>query len=280
MEYDAERFRAFKHAGWERAARAWDRHWAALTASALPRCLECVGIEPRGAGGLSLRFLDVGCGSGEAVAAARARGADAIGVDFSAAMLARARTLAPSAQVTQADAEALPFPHDGFDAVLCNFSLLHVARPEVALFEMRRVLRPRGRLAATVWAGPDQMRVNGIVREAIAAVAPTGSGVPPGPDFSQHADPARLGAALAALDLVEIGVERLLLTHSLAHVDALWEMVADATVRTSAVLRALPLQTRQRILELMAQALEPYRLEAGEGYAVPAEALLAYGTKR
>jgi SAM-dependent methyltransferase len=287
MSDDAERFRAFEHTGWERASRAWEHHWTALTARTLPRLFERAGIEPRQEGGAPIRVLDVACGSGEATATARARGAEAVGVDFSEAMLARARARVPGARFEQADAEALPFPDGAFDAVVCNFGLLHFPRPEAALREMARVLRPGGRLAATVWASPEPgayherggCRVIGIPREAVAAAATAPSAAPPGPDFFQNADPDRFRSALASVGLVEVGVERVALTCWVPDVETLWEMVADATVRTAALLLAQPPDVQQAIRTLMAQALAPYHRLSGEGYDVPADAILASGTR-
>jgi SAM-dependent methyltransferase len=279
MDYDAERFRDFEHAGWERASQAWERHWPALTAGTLPRLLERLGVGKRPDGAPPFRLLDVACGAGEATARALARGAEAVGVDFSAAMLARARSRVPGARFEQADVEALPFPDEQFDAVLCNFGLLHFARPEAALREMARVLRPGGRLAATVWAAPERMRVVGIVREAVTAAAAAPGAIPPGPDFFQYADPDGFQAALEAAGLVAAGVEPIPLTYRIADVEALWNMIADATVRTAALLLAQPPETQQAIRRLMAQGLAPHRRGEGGGYDVPAEAMLAFGTK-
>src|SRR5207247_2111000 len=75
-----------------------------------------------------VRLLDVACGPGFITAAAAARGADPIGLDFSPAMIALARRLHPSIAFRDGDAEALPFDDRSFDAVVMNFGLLHLAR--------------------------------------------------------------------------------------------------------------------------------------------------------
>jgi SAM-dependent methyltransferase len=287
MSDNAERFRAFEHAGWERASRAWERDWTALTARTLPRLFERAGIGAQEDGRTPIRVLDVACGAGEATATARARGAEAVGVDFSEAMLALARAHVPDARFEQADAEALPFPDGAFDVVVCNFGLLHFPRPEAALREMARVLRPGGRLAATVWAPPEPdaspggggCRVIGIPREAVSAAATAPSAAPPGPDFFQFADPDRFRAALAGAGLVGVAVERVALTCWVPDVNTLWEMVADATVRTAALLLAQPPDVQRAIRDFMAQGLAPYRRPSGEGYDVPADAMLASGLR-
>ena len=101
------------------------------------------------------RVLDVGCGTGTlALAAARRVGANGTvhGVDAAAEMVARAKQKASRgglpAAFDVAPAQALPFPDGAFDVVLCTLVVHHLpdgARQQ-AVAEMRRVLRPGGRL--------------------------------------------------------------------------------------------------------------------------------------
>jgi ubiquinone/menaquinone biosynthesis C-methylase UbiE len=96
------------------------------------------------------RFLDVGCGSGDAVRAAAELGARAAGVDLAPLMVARARTLSAGLENVEfvvGDSEALPFERGAFSALLCSSSFHHYPAPERALAEMRRVVEPGGRLA-------------------------------------------------------------------------------------------------------------------------------------
>ena len=97
------------------------------------------------------RMLDVGCGTAAASRDATRCGVTAVGADRSPAMLLRARHLAgPDNTVPHlvcADAHALPFGDGTFAAVLCTAVLRHVANPDRALAEMRRVLARNGRLA-------------------------------------------------------------------------------------------------------------------------------------
>lgn len=86
--------------------------------------------------------LDVGCGSGRYVREMESRGACAIGVDLSAAMLLRAREVTP--RVARGHASALPIRTMSVDAVVCGLVLGDVAHLECAMAEMSRVLRPGG----------------------------------------------------------------------------------------------------------------------------------------
>jgi demethylmenaquinone methyltransferase/2-methoxy-6-polyprenyl-1,4-benzoquinol methylase len=91
--------------------------------------------------------LDAACGTGDfAVADARAGAAHVVGLDFSERMLERARRKAPEIDWLQGDMLALPFADGSFDAATVGFGVRNTEL-EPALAELRRVLRPGGRLA-------------------------------------------------------------------------------------------------------------------------------------
>ena len=89
-----------------------------------------------------LTVLDAGCGTGRYLQELKARGAFAIGMDLSAAMLDRARAL--TKRVARADLRALPFDAMSIDVVVCGLALGDVAELELALFEIARVTRSGG----------------------------------------------------------------------------------------------------------------------------------------
>lgn len=94
------------------------------------------------------RVLDGACGTGDlAVADLRAGAGRVTGLDFSEPMLARARRKAPQVEWVRGDLLALPFADATFDAATVGFGVRNVADLELALRELRRVLRPGGRLA-------------------------------------------------------------------------------------------------------------------------------------
>ena len=96
------------------------------------------------------RVLDVGCGSGAAVASLRARRVDAVGVDYSPAMVEIARNdYALGTHVQCVEATQLPYDSYSFDVVMVNGVLHHLAvQQEISdtLREIHRVLKPGGRL--------------------------------------------------------------------------------------------------------------------------------------
>ncbi len=110
-----------------------DRHWRRETAAAVVRPGDDV--------------LDICCGTGDLALAAADAGGCVKALDFSEPMLERARRKSSEIEWLEGDALALPFPDASFDAVTIGFGMRNVANVERGLAEMRRVLRPGGRLA-------------------------------------------------------------------------------------------------------------------------------------
>jgi demethylmenaquinone methyltransferase/2-methoxy-6-polyprenyl-1,4-benzoquinol methylase len=94
------------------------------------------------------RVLDAACGTGDlAIADLKAGAAKVTGLDFSEKMLERARSKQTSIEWLQGDMLALPFADETFDAATVGFGVRNVENLELGLSELRRVLRPGGRLA-------------------------------------------------------------------------------------------------------------------------------------
>jgi SAM-dependent methyltransferase len=148
MSFDPDMVRAFEHAGWQKAAAHYQSTFAAATREFAEALLDAAAVGPGAA------VLDLCCGTGQLAGWAAARGAMAGGLDFSPAMLEAAGSAHPGLSFTEGDAEALPFPDAAFDAVVSSFGIHHVPRPEKALAEAFRVLRPGGRIAVSAWAAP------------------------------------------------------------------------------------------------------------------------------
>jgi len=135
------------------------------------------------------RVLDVACGTGVvAVTAALSAGARVTGADLTPELLEVARENARlggcEIDFHEADVEKLPFGNDEFDVVLSQFGHIFAPRPDVAIAEMLRVLKPGGRIAVATW--PPEL-FNGRVFALVARHLP-----PPPPGASpplQWGDP-------------------------------------------------------------------------------------------
>lgn len=107
------------------------------------------------------RVLDVATGTGVVAITAARLGATVAGLDLTPALLDQARAEAAVAGLSEidwkeGDAESLPYPDASFDFVLSQFGHIFAPRPDVALREMLRVLRPGGRIAFASWP-PEQL---------------------------------------------------------------------------------------------------------------------------
>jgi demethylmenaquinone methyltransferase/2-methoxy-6-polyprenyl-1,4-benzoquinol methylase len=92
------------------------------------------------------RVLDAACGTGDLAIIAAKAGATVTGLDFSEKMLERARRKRPDLDWIRGDLLALPFEDDTFDAATVGFGVRNVSDLPGSIAELRRVLRPGGRL--------------------------------------------------------------------------------------------------------------------------------------
>jgi SAM-dependent methyltransferase len=146
--------------------------------------------------------LDVACGTGVVAVTAARLGARVTGLDLTAELLERARENAALAKVSidfhEGDVEKLPFDDSEFDVVLSQYGHMFAPRPDVAIAEMLRVLRPGGTIAFSTW--PPEMLTGRMFALAAKYAPPPPPGVSPP---AQWGDPNvirdRLGDKVADL---------------------------------------------------------------------------------
>ena len=269
---DPSAFHAFERAGWESIPRAYQDAFGTLTTQAIGPLLDAARVGP------GVRVLDVATGPGYVAGAAAQRGARVVGIDFSAAMLAEARRHHPAIEFQAGDAEALPFPDASFDAVVMSFGLLHLGRPDQALAEAHRVLRPGGRIGFTVWAKPEQAVAFGIVLRAIERNGRLDVPLPPGPPFFRFSDPEESRRSLLGVGFQTPEVVMVPQVWRLGSLDALFEIMRGGTVRTAGLLRAQTPEAQDAIRAEIRDAVRPYQ-RAG-AVELPMPAVLASADKR
>lgn len=139
--------------GWDAAASVYDDGWRDNLAAAQEAVLASCDLQP------GLKVIETAAGSGLVTfpaAAAVAPGGYILATDLSGEMVAlgtagaEARGLS-NVTFRQMNSEALDCPDDGFDRALCSLGLMYMPNPLAALAEMKRVLKPGGRVGVAVW---------------------------------------------------------------------------------------------------------------------------------
>jgi SAM-dependent methyltransferase len=265
-------FRAFELAGWNGAAKPYADYWGSLTVQAAAPLLDAAEVTA------SSRVLDVASGPGWVAAAARQRAARVTAVDFSPAMAEAAAAANPWLRYVIGDAEQLPFASGCFDALIMNFGLLHLGRPEEAIAEAARVTQSGGRIAFTVWAPPDTAVLFGIVLRAIEQAGDAAVKVPPGPPFFRFSDADESLALIRGAGLTQGETALLPLRWRLPSAEAAFDAVLRGTARTGGLLRRQPEVARDIIRALVARALDAYGVDGDLDLPMPA--LLVSARKR
>ena len=223
------------------------------------------------------RVLDVGCGCGATtIAFAQKVGATGhvTGIDISGPMLARARQLAPAGlpvDFVLADATVYPFAPESFDLLASRFGVMFFAEPARSFANMRKALRPSGRLAFACWRDP---RENPFFMAPLQAVYKHAPKLPqlgpedPGP-FS-FASEARVNRILRAAGFTGIAMEPCDLWLDIAVGRGL-EAAVEATLEIGPAARALfeqPPDVRAAATLSIREALAPF----ARGQTVPLKA--------
>ena len=231
------------------------------------------------------RVLELACGPGGLGLAAAARvapGGEVVLSDVAAEMTeiasARAGALGLANVATRVlDLERIVEPDEAYDVVLCREGLMFVPDPALAAREIRRVLRPGGRVAVAVWAARERNPWLGLALDAVAAqldrpVPPPGV---PGP-FSL-ADADELEALLAAAGLSDVAVGEVPVPLRAASFEEWWMRTAALAGPLAAILPSLPAPAREAIDARLRSATEPYR--TATGLAFPGVSLIAFARR-
>lgn len=263
-KFDPNVVARYEHDTWSRCADSYVETFAGITAETVPLLVKAAAIGP------GAKVLEIGSGPGHVADALAKTGAHVTGVDFSADMVGVAQRNHPEITFRRADAEQLPFEQDSFDAVVANFVVHHLARPDVVLSEVRRVLKPEGRFAFVVWGAAEDQTSIGVFFGAVEANMDLEE-LPHGPLFGvvdeEVYEPLLTGAGLGdcTLSLHDVRWR----TDSLAPVlRGFWDWGNMAT---------LPSETQQKIEQATRENAKPY--ERDGGYNFPHTVLLGSARK-
>jgi ubiquinone/menaquinone biosynthesis C-methylase UbiE len=227
--------------------------------------------------------LDVATGPGEpALTVARLVGPTGlvIGVDFSSAMLRRARAQARKSGVRhvhfrEMDAERLVLDGMMFDRAFCRFGLMLMPGAERALAEMHRVLAPGGRVAVAVWSAQQKVNTMGIVRRALtrhkAFTSPAGA-----PDFFRFGKAGAIARALRAAGFLDVRSERMTVEWVFKDPADFWASMKQGPCLRRALAKVSP-KVRKAVRDDVFRALEKFQRNGR--LRIPNEAVLASGIK-
>lgn len=270
--------RARMHQAWTVATDNYaahiEPHFAPLTAAMLAAISH---IEPT-------RCLDVACGAGEpALTLARHFGpaCEVVGIDFCDSMVDRAAQraegeAAPNCRFERGDAEDLSALADAsFDLVTCRQGVGFVPRPERALGEFRRVLKPSGTALVTSWGTKDGAllpRISGGTISSFFEIAQDPGGRPPW----YFAEENRLAQALLDAGFDHADQREVRADIGFANTQALYAALRGTAM--SPYFQRVTAELEPAVLAKIEELAAPYR--AGEGYRLPCAFVLATGTVR
>jgi SAM-dependent methyltransferase len=265
---------------WDAVAPSWERHHAHVDEAKQPvtdALLSALRLAPGD------RVLEIGAGTGTLAAQAAAlvgRNGSVVATDASEAMVEAARrTLAslPNTEVAVADAALLEGVGVEFDAVVCRMGLMFLADPLDGVREAHRVLRPGGRLALAVWAGPEHNPwLIAVGMAAMAAGLPFAPPVGPGGPFSLS-DGDRLAALLRGGGFADVAVDTVDITFPFADAAEHVALCGSLAPPLAAVLAAASDDQREVVRVAVAEAMSAYRTD--DGLRVPGRALVARGRR-
>lgn len=275
---DPDQVRADLHDRWQRGAAGWGRRADAIQEFGLPVSvwmIEQLALQP------GQHVVELACGPGDTgfLAAEQVRpGGTVLETDASDAMLGVARGRARDLGATNVDfqrmeLEWLDLPAATVDALLCRWGLMFAVDPSAATREMRRVLRPGGRLALAVWDVPEVNPWATIPSRALIDLGHMPPPDPSAPGMFVLADPERLRELLEGAGLVDVVVDAVDLGRRESGVEDFVNGTLDLSQPFAEARDGLTDEQWEQVKERIAELAAPFA--SGGGLQFPARTLVA-----
>lgn len=270
--------RAHLHGMWAAVAPAWSEHAAYADARGEEVAERMLDLTAPGPGE---RVLELACGPGGLGLAAAARVApdgevvlSDVAAEMTAIAASRAATLGlKNVRTRELDLESIAEAQGTYDVVLCREGLMFATDPARAASELRRVLRPGGRLALAVWGPRERNPWLGVILDAVGEQV--GRPVPPPgvPGPFALADADRLAGLLSGAELADVVVEELPVPLRAASFEEWWARTSALAGPLTTILASLPEPARQALSARVREAAGAYR--TGTGLEFPGVSLIA-----
>jgi SAM-dependent methyltransferase len=270
------------HGMWAAVADGWGEHADYTDVRAAPitqALLELADPQP------GERVLELACGPGGlGLAAAERVGPDGEVVlsDVVPEMTSIAARRAGERGLTNVSTEVLDIeqieqPDDSYDVVVCREGLMFAVDPAQAAREIRRLLRPGGRVALAVWGPRERNPWLGVVLDSVSAQV--GAPIPPpgvpGPFALEDSD--KLAALLSDADLADVAVSELSAPLQIDSFDEWWTRTTALAGPLAKLLESMPEDAVQALRARAQDGAEPY--EAQGGLEFPGVTLIATGRR-
>jgi ubiquinone/menaquinone biosynthesis C-methylase UbiE len=277
----AEQIREAQRAAWADLSAGWDKWDAVIMDQLRPvgaAMIERLDVAEDG------RYLDIASGTGEpglSIARSAPKGSVVL-TDLAAEMLDVAARRAAAQGITNVETEVcsaddLPFDDATFDGVSIRFGYMFFPDMAKATAEFARVLKPGGRVCASVWVKPEENPWTSIAMQAIGAEVPLPPPDPDGPNMFRCGAPGRVSALFEGAGLGDVGewdVDVELVTDS---PEQYWAVMSEHVSLAVAALRKVDDAARQRIEEAVVARVSEY--ERDGKIRVPGAARCIVGTK-
>lgn len=264
---------------WERGAAGWSRRADSVQEFGMKVSVwmvEHLDLQP----GQTVLELAAGPGDSGFLAAELVRpGGTLISTDASRAMLGvasgRARDLGvTNVEFKQIELEWIDMPTASVDAVLCRWGLMFAVDPSAALQEMRRVIRPRGHAALSVWDVPERNPWATVINRALVELGHAEPPDPEAPGMFALADGERLRGLIDNAGFLDVVVETVDLVRPAANVDDYLEESLDLNSQLSDIRRQLSPAQWDTVKDRVGALSQPFAADGG-GLRFPARALVA-----